>query len=193
MSETFVWPDLAARARHGAEALTELRERAAVEGRAEGYAEGLDAGRAAARAELEEMRVRLRDGLNAVDAALTRFADLQADQLARLLRGLCQRLIGHELRTSPEAFEAILGQALARLDGDGAAAEAYLHPDDHAVIAPAYHGAVALYADPQVPVASLSLRLPSQAADFQPLAIIDELFDTVVDGVRDGVAHDPAH
>ncbi len=197
MSETFVWPDLAERARPGARALAELRESAAAQGRAQGHAEGLEAGRAAARAEVEEMRVHLRDGLNAVDQAVIRFADLQADRLAVLLRGLCHKLIGHELRTSPDAFEAILGQALARLDGEGTLAEACLHPDDYAVIAPAYHGAVTLHPDPQVAPASVSLRLPEQAADYQPLAIIDELFDTLSEALAQPAAEDadqePAH
>lgn len=179
MSEAFVWPNLEERARLGAEALAALRESAQQEGRAAGYAEGLEAGRAAAQAELDRMRVQLRDALNAVDGDVTRFAELQATQLAALLHGLCRRVLGYELTTSLEAFENILSQALARLDGDAGAAEAYLNPDDHAVIAPAYHGAVVLHADAQVPPASISLRLPTQAADFQPLALIDELFEDI--------------
>lgn len=176
MSEAFVWRDLRSRPLDPQRELLALREAAVAEGRRSGHAEGLEEGRAAARAELDTMRVSLRDALREVDARVTRFSELQAADLAELLHGLCRRILGAELRTNGAAFEALLGEALGRLDGDAAQIEAFLNPEDHAVIAAAYQGPVVLHADAGVAPACVSVRLPGRAADFQPMKLLDELF-----------------
>lgn len=185
MSEAFIWPELRNRSRDPGQLLHTLREQAAEEGRRCGRAEGLEAGRAAARAEVEAMRAQLTAALTALDTQVTRFAEQQADVLADLLHGLCGKVLGYELRTNRDALQRILDEALARLDGAAGSAEVHLHPEDHAVVAPGYQGRIAMHADPGVAPGSVSVRLPTQAADFQPLLLIDELFDEVRDDTTD--------
>lgn len=176
MSEAFVWPELKARP-VTPETLEAERRQAVEEGRAAGYQQGLEEGRAAARAELDELSQRLEQSLSELEASVESYRLTQTGHLTGAVHALCRKVLGHELTTSAEALEGVLAAALARLDGAGGRAEVHLNPEDHAVIAPRYQGSLPLHADDRVARCSVSVRLPDRAADFQPLAVIDELFE----------------
>ncbi|MEQ8861304.1 MAG: FliH/SctL family protein [Pseudomonadales bacterium] len=177
MSEAFVWPQLK---HHGAGAsLGDLRREAEAAGRAAGHEQGLAEGREAARAEVDEMRTRLGSALESLERQLDDYRIGQVDRLAAVAHALCARVVGHELRTSVDALESVLAEALGRLEADAGAAEVFVNPQDHAVLAGLHQGAMALHSDPSVPPCSVSVRLPTQASDFQPLTLLDELFEDI--------------
>jgi len=176
MSEAFVWPDLKARPENPIAPET-MREQAAAEGREQGYAQGLEAGRAAARAEAEALRQELRGAMEQMEQQLASLAERRTEELAGLVHALCRKVLGWELTTSVEVLEEIVAEGMSRLEAEGGEADVYLHPDDHAVIVAGYHGNLPLHADPQVPRCGVSVRLATQAADFDPGGMIDELFE----------------
>jgi len=178
MSEAFVWPDLKARPETPIATET-LREQAVAEGREQGYAQGLEEGRAAARAEVESLRQELHGAMDHLEQQLTALAERRTEELAGLVHALCRKVLGWELTTSVEVLEEIVAEGMSRLEAEGGEADVYLHPDDHAVIVASYHGNLLLHADPQVPRCGVSVRLATQAADFHPGDMIDELFEAV--------------
>lgn len=178
MSEAFVWPDLKARPESPV-ATEAVREQAEAEGREAGYARGLEEGRAAARAEVEALRQELSQALTGVEQQLAALAERRTEELAQLIHALCRKVLGWELTTSIEVLEEIVAEGMSRLEAEAGEADVYLHPDDHAVIVASYHGNLPLHADPQVPRCGVSVRLATQAADFHPADMIDELFEAV--------------
>lgn len=181
MSEAFVWPELRARPANAEQALAALRERAVAEGRSAGLEQGRAEGRRLVEAELPALHQQLQKAIAQVDESVKTFRDRQSAMLAEAVHAVCCRLLGVELRSNPQAVEHVLEECLARLDGQGSAAEVHLHPDDHAAIQSAYEGTLTLIADPEVPACGMSVRLPAQAADFDPVAMIDELFEDARD------------
>lgn len=181
MSEAFVWPELTSRPSNPRQALEALREQAAAEGRSAGLEQGRAEGRRAVEAELPRLRSQLKAALDTLDSSVHRYRSQQTDTLARVVHALCRQVLGTELRTSQDALEHILSECMGRLDGQAGEAEVHLHPDDHAALQPHYSGELTLIADPDVPACGLSVRLPGQAADFDPVALVDELFEDVRD------------
>lgn len=177
MSETFVWPQLKARSADISPAAA--FEKAQAEGRAEGYERGLAEGRAAAETELTELRQRLAASVEAADRQLLEFREQRLGSLATVVHAVCCRVLGHELRTNASLLETVLAQALSRLEADSGEAELFVHPDDHSAISSLYRGSLPVHADSSVPPCCLSLRLPTQAVDFQPATLVDELFEDV--------------
>lgn len=181
MSEAFVWPELRARPANAEQALAALREQAVAEGRSAGLEQGRAEGRRLVEAELPALRQQLQSAIAQVEESVAAFRDRQSATLAAAVHAVCCRLLGVELRSNRQAVEHVLEECLARLDSQGGEAEVHLHPDDHAAIQGAYEGTLTLIADPDVPVCGISLRLPTQAADFDPMALIDELFEDARD------------
>lgn len=181
MSEAFIWPELTSRPSNPRQALEALREQAAAEGRRAGLEQGRAEGRQSVEAELPDLRRQLESALDALDGSIQRYRSQQTDTLARVVHALCRQVLGTELRTNQQALEHILNECMARLDGQAGEAEVHLHPDDHAALQPQYSGELTLIADPDVPACGLSVRLPGQAADFDPAALVDELFEDVRD------------
>lgn len=181
MAEAYVWPELTARPRHDAAgpSADEVRERARQEGHAEGLRQGLEEARQRVDAEVAAMRDQLAAGLAGLDTALGELRQRDLDALTAAALGVCRHVLGWELRTTPEAFEQMLADALARLDAQVSEVDVYLHPDDHAWLHAAYHGAAALHADPAVPSGGLSVRTRAQAADYDPQALLEGLFQDV--------------
>lgn len=185
MSEAFVWPELASRPSNPRQALEELREQAAAEGRNAGLEQGRAEGRRVVEAELPNLRRQLKAALDSLDGSVQRYRTQQTDTLARVVHALCRQVLGTELRTNQQALEHILSECMARLDGQAGEAEVHLHPDDHAALQSQYSGELILIADTEVPACGLSVRLPGQAADFDPVALVDELFEDVRDDLGD--------
>lgn len=181
MSEAFVWPELASRPRNPQQALEALRAQAVAEGRSAGLEQGRAEGRRVVEAELPALRGQLESALKSLEASVQQYRSQQVDTLARVVHAVCRQLLGTELRTSEQALEHILGECMARLDGQAGEAEVHLHPDDHAALQAGYAGELTLIADPDVPACGLSVRLPGQAADFDPVALVDELFEDARD------------
>lgn len=184
MSEAFVWPELTARPSNPHQALEALREQAEAEGRSAGLEQGRAEGRRVVEAELPNLRRQLKAALDSLDATVQGYRSQQTDTLARVVHALCRQVLGAELRTSQQTLDHILGECMARLDGQAGEAEVHLHPDDHAALQAHYSGELTLIADPDVPACGLSVRLPGQAADFDPVALVDELFEDVRDDLR---------
>lgn len=179
MSEAFVWPELKTRPANPIAAAEALRAQALAEGRAAGFEQGLAEGRAAAAHELESLRSELTASLTRLEQTLSGYRARRLNELAATVHALCRKVLGWELTTSVEVLEEVVAEALSRLEAEDGAAEVYLHPDDHAVIVAGYHGNLVLHADPQVPRCGVSVRMQTQAADFDPGEMIDELFDDV--------------
>lgn len=179
MSEAFVWPELKSRPANPVAAAESLRTRALEEGRAAGFEQGLSEGRQAAAAELDALRGELAAALGRLDRTLLEYRNRRLDALAVTVHALCRKVLGWELATSVEVLEEIVAEGLSRLEAEEGAADVYLHPDDHAVIVAGYHGNLMLHADPQVPRCGVSVRTSTQAADFDPAELIDELFEDV--------------
>lgn len=180
VSEAFVWPDLKA-APERPESAEALRQQAVAAGREEGYAQGLEEGRTAARAELDTLRQRLQESVTGFDAALAGMRSQRSDELARLVHSLCRKVLGWELTTNVELLEEVVAEGMSRLEAEAGEPDVYLNPDDHAVIVASYHGNLPLHADPQVPPCGVSVRLPAQAADFDPADMVGRLFAAVRD------------
>lgn len=179
MSEAFVWPELNRPSADTSPA--EGRQQAEAAGHAAGFERGLADGRAAAEAELADLRDQLTAGLEGLERQLREFRDQRLDTLSELVHAVCRNVVGGELLTSSSLIEGVLAEAMARLDADSTEAEVFLNPEDHAVVVRAYQGALPLHADPDVARFVISVRLPTQTADFQPMALIDELFDDIRD------------
>jgi flagellar biosynthesis/type III secretory pathway protein FliH len=179
MSEAFVWPELKARPANPVAAAAALRSQAMEAGRVAGFEQGLVEGREAAAGEIESMRGELQAALERLEQTITDCRTRRLDELAATVHALCRKVLGWELTTSVEVLEEIVAEGLSRLEADDGAAEVYLHPEDHAVIVAGYHGNLVLHADPQVPRSGVSVRMQTQAADFDPGELIDELFEEV--------------
>ncbi len=183
MSEAFVWPQLSSRSADLNPA--EARQRAEAAGRADGFQQGLEEGRAAAAAELREIRERAAATLEDVEVQLREHREQQVDGLAGIVHALCCRVLGHELLSNVGVLEAVLAEAVSRLEAGAGEAEVFVNPEDHAAISGLYQGALPLHTDAGVPRYGISVRLPTQAVDFQPMTLVDELFEDVRnDGAR---------
>lgn len=179
MAEAYVWPELKPRNDEPQPAPESVREQAREEGHRQGFEEGLAEGRQAAEAEVVGMRQQLQQGLARLEAELERREAEQLQALAATAHALCRKVLGVEITTQPEIFEQVLNEGLSRLDAGAEGAEVHLNPDDLAAFLPDYHGALPLHADAQVPRCGMSIRARDRAVDFDPLTMIDELFDAV--------------
>jgi flagellar biosynthesis/type III secretory pathway protein FliH len=184
LSEAFIWPELRARPANVEQGLAALREQALAEGRSAGLEQGRAEGRRLVEAELPALRQQLQNAIAQLEESVESFRDRQSATLTAAVQAVCCRLLGVELRSNPQAVEHVLEECLARLDSQGGAAEVHLHPDDHAAIQSAYEGTLTLIADPEIPACGMSVRLPTQAADFDPVALIEELFEDARDEFR---------
>ncbi len=179
MSDAFVWPVIGGGRAEPERPLAVVEAEASARGHAEGFERGLEEGRRAAEAEVAAMRERLQEGLQSLDAALQQLRQRELADLAAVAHALCRRVVGVELSTSPDTFEHVLNEGLARLDAGAEGAEVHLNPDDYARLQPGYHGAIPMHPDPQVSACGLSVRVASRAADFDPVALVDSLFEEV--------------
>ncbi|MFW6094766.1 MAG: FliH/SctL family protein [Pseudomonadota bacterium] len=178
MSEAFVWPSLEERAAP-AVCAEEVEREARERGHREGYERGLDEGRRELAAELSALRGRLEESLRALDELRRETRDRDAAGLADAAHALCRRVVGCELRTSPETFEHVLNEGLARLETGTESAEVHLNPQDHAWLQAAGLDAVPMHPDPEVPPCGISIRVAACAAEFDPMAVMDEVFAEV--------------
>lgn len=191
MAQAYVWPELKSPPRSAVApepAPEEVRQRAHEEGRAAGLAQGLEEGRRQAEAEVTAMRGQLADGLARLEALMSELRERELTALAEATLALCRNVLGWELRTSPEAFEELLAAALSRLDAAVEDVDVYLHPDDHGWLQSAYQGAATLHPDASVAPGGLSVRTAAQAADYDPQALLDPVFDSVRQDLRDVLA-----
>lgn len=179
MSEAFVWPVIGNGRGAPERPPAEVEAEASARGHAEGFERGLEEGRQAAEMEIAALRERLQEGLQSLDAAVHELRQRELDDLAALAHALCRRVVGVELSTSPETFEHVLSEGLARLDAGAEGAEVHLNPDDYARLHPGYHGTIPMHPDPRVAACGLSVRVASRTADFDPIALVDALFEEV--------------
>lgn len=176
MAEAYVWPELKGRNTAPEVAPDDVRRLAREEGHAEGLAQGLQEGRQKAEAEVAAVRTQLAAAVERVDAYLEELRRRDLGTLAAVSLALCRNVLGWELRTTPEAFELMLRDGLAKLEVSAEDVDVYLHPDDHAWLQTLYHGSVAVHADPGVARGGLSVRCREQAADFDPHHLLDHVF-----------------
>ncbi|TAL86752.1 MAG: flagellar assembly protein FliH [Rhodanobacter sp.] len=96
----------------------------------EGYAAGHAQGLAAAQQQLRDQLVRF-DVLYEAAARPLQTLDEQTElELARLAVAVARRVIGHELRLSPELIVKAVRQAVSALPASTRELRVYVHPDD---------------------------------------------------------------
>jgi flagellar biosynthesis/type III secretory pathway protein FliH len=177
VNQAFQWPELRTAAAEPAPPREALEAEARDAGHAAGYQQGLEEGRAAAAAELDVMRRQLQASVEALEQQSRRSRQEELETLAQLAHALCRKVVSSELRTTPELFESLLNEALARLDAGAEGAELYLNPDDHAWFQSVYHGAIPMHPAESVPPCGLDVRTARRAVVFDPLAVIDQVFE----------------
>ena len=185
MSETIIWPDLKTRVPHINQALKSAMAEAETEGHRQGFEQGQEAGRAAADVELADLRVRYGNAVRNLDA--TRLA-VDADQvraLAEAVHGLCEKIIGTALATSPEVLDNILTRAVERLSAQPVNVEVCVNPGDRQWL-DRHDLDLRVVPDSSVVKGTVVVQTLERSEEYKPLNVLEKAFEAVGDDLDDG-------
>ena len=148
----------------------------------QGFERGMKEGRAAAEQELATLRQSMQQSVQDLASAGARLSDEQVAGLANVAHGICRKVVERELSTRPEIFVDFMQRAVAQLDTG--TVTVHVNPDDETWLSQALTQGqtqgqtqgMQVIADPEIPLGACSVRTPECTADFDPMAVINELF-----------------
>ncbi|MCZ6642569.1 MAG: FliH/SctL family protein [Gammaproteobacteria bacterium] len=185
MSETIIWPDLKSRVPHINQALKRALAEAEEEGHRQGFERGQEAGRAAAEVELIELRARYGDAVRTLDATRLSVGADQIRSLADTVYGLCEKIIGTELTTSPDVLDKVLAHAVEKLGAEPLSMEIRVNPEDHQWLG-RHDLEVRVVSDISVVEGTVVVQTLERSEEYKPLQVLEKAFEAIRDDLDDG-------
>jgi len=178
MSETIIWPDLKSRVPHINHALKQALAEAEEEGHRQGFERGQQDGRAAADVELAELRERYGDAVRKLDATRLKVGADQVRALADTVYGLCGKIIGTDLTTSPDVLDKVLAHAVEKLSAEPLSMEICVNPEDRQWL-DRHDLEVRIVPDASVIKGTVVVQTLERSEAYLPLHILEKAFEAI--------------